>query len=49
MKITKGKSLFGKGKYIVKVVNQPHKKLVGRFKDKSSKIMYIYNKPLRGT
>ena len=48
MKITKGKNLFGEGKYIVKVVNQPHTKLGGRFKDKSSKIMYIYNKPLRG-
>ena len=49
MKITKGKNLFGKGRYIVKVVNQPHTNLVGGLKDKISKIMYIDNKPLRGT
>ena len=49
MKITKGKNLFGKGRYIVKVVNQPHTKLVGGLKDKSSKIMYIHSKPLSGT
>ena len=29
----------GKGKYTVKVVNQPYIKLVGRLKDKSSKII----------
>ena len=42
MKITEGKNLTGKGKYIVKAVNQPCIKLVGRLKDKSSKIMYIH-------
>ena len=47
MKITKGKNLMGKGKHIVKVVNQPLPKLIGRLKDKSSKIVYIYNKQLR--
>ena len=43
MKITEGKNLAGKGKYTVKVVNQPCIRLVGRLKDKSSKIMYIHN------
>ena len=39
MKIMGGKKLIGKDKYIVKVVNQPHRKLVGRLKDKSNKII----------
>ena len=43
MKIMEGKNLAGKGKYTVKVVNQPCIRLVGRLKDKSSKIMYIHN------
>ena len=33
IKITKRKKLTGKGKYIVKVVNQLYTKLVGRLKD----------------
>lgn len=43
------KNLTGKGKQVVvvvKVVDQPPVKLVGRFKDKSSKIIYIPNKQL---
>ena len=43
MKITKEKNLIGKGKYIVKTVDQPLIKLVGRLKDKSSKLIYIHN------
>ena len=35
------KHFIGKGKYRVKVVNEPPKKLVGRIKIKSSKIIYI--------
>ena len=35
--------LIGKGKCVVMVVNKPHKKLVGRLKDKS------YNLQLRNT
>ena len=38
MIICKGKHLAGKGKYIVKAVDQPLKKLVGRMKDESHKI-----------
>ena len=38
------KHLMGKGKYIVKVGDQPLKNLVWRLKDKSSKIKYKYNK-----
>ena len=41
--------LTGKGKYTIKVGNHPHTKLVGRLKDKSSKIICIHNKQLRGT
>ena len=37
------KNLIGKGKYPVKV-DQPLTKLVGRLKDKSSKIIYMHNK-----
>ena len=43
------KDLTGKGKQVVVVVqavDQPPVKLVGRFKDKSSKIIYIRNKQL---
>ena len=43
-KFTKGKISLVKGKHIVKVVDQPLIKLVGRLKDKSSKIIYIYRK-----
>ena len=49
MKIMGGKKLIGKDKYIVKVVNQPHRKLVGRLKDKSTKITYHHNNQLRDT
>ena len=42
MKITKEK--IGKGKYIVKLVNQPGIKLEGRLKHKSNTIMYTHNK-----
>ena len=45
----KGKKLISKGKPTVKVVNQPHTKLVGRLKDKSSEIINIHNKHLRDT
>ena len=44
MKITKEKNLIGKCKYTIKVINQQLINLVGRLKDKSSKIIYIYNK-----
>ena len=43
------KKLTGKGKHIIKVGNHPHIKLVGRLKDKSSKIICILNKQLRNT
>ena len=46
-KIYNMKQLIGKGKHTVKVGNHPHTKLVGRLKDKSSKI--IHNKRLRDT
>ena len=49
MKITKGKNSIDKGRYPVKVVYQPLTKLVGRLKDKSSKIIYVDNKQLRDT
>ena len=35
------KNLIGKGKH---TLDQPLIKLIGRLKDKSSKIIYIYNK-----
>lgn len=35
-KIMKGRNLIGKGKYAVRVVDQPLTKLAGRLKDKSS-------------
>ena len=38
------KNQIGKGKYIVKRVNQSCIKLVGSLKDNSSKIIYIHNK-----
>ena len=41
--------LIGKGKHTVKVGNQPHTKLVGRLKGRSSKILYIHNKQLKNT
>ena len=45
MKIMKGKtSPIKEINYTVKVVNQPCTKLVGRLKEKSSKIIYICNK-----
>ena len=48
MKIMKGKtSPIKEINYTVKVVNQPCTKLVGRLKEKSSKIIYICNKQLR--
>ena len=41
--------LNGKDKHAVKVGSHPHTKLVGRLKNKSSKIIYIHNKQLRDT
>ena len=41
-KIMKEKNLIGIGKYAVKVVDKPLIQLVGRIKDKSSKIVYIH-------
>ena len=41
------KKLTSKGKHTIKVENHLHTKLVGRLKDKSSKIIYIHNKHLR--
>ena len=43
------KKLTINGKHTVKVGNQPHTKLVGRLKGRSSKIFYIHNKQLRNT
>ena len=43
------KNLTGKGKHTSKVRNHPQTKLVGRFKDKSSKIFCNQNKHLRDT
>ena len=39
--------LTGKGKHRINVGNHPRTKLVGRLKDKSSKIICIHNKQLR--
>ena len=44
IKFTKWKSLIGRGKYTEKVVDQALVELVGRLKDKSSKIIYNHNK-----
>ena len=41
--------LTGKCKHTIKVGNHPHTKLVGKLKDKSSKIICIHNKQLRDT
>lgn len=43
----KEKRLTDKGKHMIKVVDQPCKKLVVRLKDKSGKINCIYNYELR--
>lgn len=43
-KIYERKNLTGKGKYLVKAMDQPLKKLVWRLKNKSSKINYNYKK-----
>ena len=43
------KNFISKGKQTVKVGNHPYTKLAGRLKDKSSKIIRIYNKQLRDT
>ena len=43
------KKLIGKDKYIIKVGNNPHPKLVEKLKDKSSKIICGHNKQLRDT
>ena len=43
------KKLISKGKYTVKLENQPHTKVVGRLADKSSKIIYIQDKQIRDT
>lgn len=40
----KEKNLTGKGKHIVKTVDQPFKKLIRRLRDKNSKINSNYNK-----
>ena len=45
----KEKNLIGKGKYTVKVVNQPLIKLVGRLNDKRNKVIYIHSKQLGDT
>lgn len=47
MKIIKRKISLVKGKGTVKVVNQPHTKLVGILKDKRSQVIYIHNEKLR--
>ena len=48
MKIKKGKKIFSKGKYTIKVVSYPCIKLVGRLEDTRSKIIYIHSKQLSG-
>ena len=40
------KKLIKKGKHTVKVGNHPDTMLVGRLKEKSSKIFYIHKKQL---
>ena len=42
-------NLPGKGKQKIKVGNNPHTKLIGKFKDRGIKIMYIYNRELSDT
>ena len=49
IRIMKGKSSSVKANIPVKLVNFPCTKLVGRLKDKSSKIIYTHNKLLRNT
>ena len=41
--------LTGKSKHTVTVGNHPNTKLVGKLKDKSSKIIYNHNKQIRDT
>ena len=43
-KLQEGKNPTGKGKYIIKAVDQPLNKLLRRLKDKNCKINYNYNK-----
>lgn len=43
------KNLTGKAKIPVKVKGKPLMKVVGRLKDKRSKIIYMYNNQFRGT
>ena len=40
----KGKNLIGKGKYTVKIVDQPLINQVGRLKGKPSKVIYIHSR-----
>ena len=47
IKVIKEYNLIGKGKYTVKVVDQPLTKLVGRVKKQSSKIIYIHDRQLQ--
>ena len=47
IKVIKEYNLIGKGKYTVKVVDQPLIKLVGRIKKQSSKIIYIHDRQLQ--
>ena len=49
MKIKKEQSITCKGKHTVKVIGQPRIKLVGRLKNRSSKIKYMCNKRLSNT
>ena len=44
MKITKGEKSLVKAKY--SKGSKPHTKQVGRLREKSSKIIYIYNKQI---
>ena len=37
----------GQGKHTIKAGHLSHTKLLGKLKDKTSKIIYIYNKQLR--
>ena len=42
MKIKRGKVLFVEGNYTIKL-DQPHRKQVGKLKEKNSKITHICN------
>ena len=48
-KLSKRKKRTGKGRYTLKIEDQPPMKLIGRSNDKSTKIIYLHDKRLMDT